>query len=433
MIHPEIDALIKNYVHPDKPGAAVAVVQDGVVIHQVGYGLASLEWGIPITDDTVFKIASITKTFTATAVMMLVERGKITLDAPITAYLPDFHTAGHRVTVEHLLNHSSGIHNYFSPLPGEDLLRKLQSSITPQELMLNIASVPFDSKPGTKAAYSNSNYVLLAQIIERVSEQPYETFVQENILNPLGMNHTYFLEDNSIFPQLASGYFNSENGVIPVPYFNISWTRGSGGMASTAKDLIRWDAAMREGELLSSDSLHAMITPLPLEDGSLNTYGYSWSITAYENHLVTYHSGNLPGFRLLLVRFPQDDLSIIVLSNFDGNGVNPYKVGSLIARFMLGLPEIRRRPFIVGGEAIGKTIGLFGPVQITAEEGKLFALLSDPLVEATKLRLMPMNSKQFYNTDYPEEIFTFSDEQDGVFTTLTVTTPLERERIFKRT
>ncbi len=431
MIDPHIDIQIKAQIQPDKPGAAVAVIHEGTVIHQAGYGLANIEWNIPITTDTVFKIASITKTFSATAIMMLVEQGKIALNASITDYLPDYHTAGHHVTVQHLLNHTSGIHNFTDPLPGEDLLAKLRRSVTPSQMLAEFSRIPFEFKPGSQSCYSNSNYVLLGQIIEKVSGQTYEEFLQAHILNPLAMDQTCFLNDNSIIPRFASGYLKKGNGMLPAPYLSMSWAYSAGDMASTVKDLLLWDTAVSESALLKTDSQEKMHTPLPLEDGSLHSRGYGWSVTQYEGHRAFYHSGGIPGYASILLRLPDEHLSIVILSNYDG-GIDPCHLSTTIIRQILDLPEIRHRPYIMGGNAITRYIGQYALIQITAEEGKFFFVSEHPFTGAIKTRIMPISSTQFYNTDYPEELLTFTDEQDGVFTTLLVKTPLKEELTYKR-
>ena len=186
---PAIAALIQEQIKVGEPGAAVAVVQDGVVVHRQGYGLANLEWQIPIQPDTVFRLASITKQFTATAILMLQEQGKLRVDDPLTKFLPTYPTSGHEIQVHHLLNHTSGIKSYTS-IEGW-FPNKIVHDMTPQALCDAFAQIPFDFKPGTQYLYNNSGYHLLGMIIEQVSGVSYAQFMQENIFQPLGMHHSY--------------------------------------------------------------------------------------------------------------------------------------------------------------------------------------------------------------------------------------------------
>lgn len=419
----EIDAIMNAEVKSDGPGAAIAVVKNGSVVHRSGYGLANVEWRIPIQPDTVFRLASVTKQFTAVAIMILAEQGKLGVDDPITKFFPDYPTSGHHITVHHLLTHTSGIFSYTSD---PDALTKLRLDKTPQEICDSFSRIPFDFKPGTRYLYNNSGYILLGMIIEKLSGLSYADFIQKHIFDPLSMSNSYYLSDEPIIPRRASGYDEGPGGVQNARYLSMTQPHAAGALGSTVDDLVLWDRALTENRLISAESLAQMHTSAALDDGTLINYGYGWGINSYQQHRAIHHGGGIFGFATFIARFPDDDLSIAVLTNY--SSYDGSKITAMIARQMLGLPEVKHKPFGLSPEALKKCAGSYKmehyPAVLKVEvdaDGSISLNFGRPE------RIVPISRTEFYVPDNPERMITFSNEQDGFFTTMTIINPFGRE------
>jgi D-alanyl-D-alanine carboxypeptidase len=301
------------------PGVALAVVDGGHLTVAKAYGIANLEHMVPTTTHTVFKIASITKTFTATAVMMLAEQGKVDLDEPINGYLPYLPNSWSVITLRHLLSHTSGIKNYEPLLP-----TSWQPDNSYETIVRLVSEVPLEVQPGEAIRYCNTNYIVLGVLIERVSGKPYRDLVRERILAPLGMTETRWNDDREIVPNRAQGYaWDSETLQSPghPPLRNREkpnpgvWNYADGGLLSTVLDLARWDAALYTEELLTKSSLDQMWTPARLNDGTAVEYGLGWIVKAVQGRRNIGHWGRNPGFVAELSRFVDARLTVIVLCN----------------------------------------------------------------------------------------------------------------------
>lgn len=320
-----IDALMRAY-DGAVPGAALLVVQDGVPIVRRGYGLADLEQGAPVTPATNFRLASVTKQFTAAAILLLAEDGRLGLDNPACKWLPALPPAADAVTIRQLLTHTSGLIDYEEIIPASisgqlhdaDVLALLQTQ--------DRTYFP----PGAAYRYSNSGYALLALVVERASGRSFGEFLRERIFKPLGMTGTVALEEGvSTVGQRAFGYSN----------VNASWERtdqsltsavlGDGGVYSSIDDLAKWDVALYDDRLLAADSRRLAFTPTtPTDDPSVE-YGFGWRITGE----TLWHSGETMGFRNVIVRFPERRLTVVILTN--RNEVEPYRTALAIAEIAL--------------------------------------------------------------------------------------------------
>ncbi|MGH6911682.1 MAG: serine hydrolase domain-containing protein [Phenylobacterium sp.] len=339
------------------PGLAIEVVQDGKVVFSRAYGKANLEWGIPATPDTVFRIASNTKAFTAASVLILVERGKLSLDDKVATYLPDFPRAGD-VTVRQLLTHTSGLATYDETYHGKPELAVQRT--TPEMLGLIRGLQPlYDFEPGTAYRYSNSGYYVLGAIVEKVSGQPLGQFMADNIFKPLGLRNTAMDEAQDIVPHRAAGY--ERDSTRPGGYRNAAeipyTTPGpAGGLRSTVGDLTHWYEALFSGKLVSRPLLAEMTTPARLKDGRVTSqglwaapgrsappippyeYGFGIRISNLQGHREYWHSGAIEGFTSQLRTYPDDKVTIALLSNgfrsLDG-------VLEVVERAALGLDPAR--------------------------------------------------------------------------------------------
>ena len=309
------------------PGLSLAVVKDGQVVCSKAYGLADVELSVPVTADTVFQIQSITKTFTATAVMMLVEEGKLSLDDPVGKHLEHTPESWKPITLRHLLNHTSGIKDFIN-----DPTASLRIDVSEQEVLEATAPRPLNFTPGQKYAYSNTGYHLLAMIIRKVTGQSYGDFLAERIFKPLGMDHTRVQDQSAIVPGRAEGYLWRGGKLARGQYVAQSiLSYGGGGILSTAADLAKWDAGLRSEKLLKAATLEQMFTPATLNDGKKSGYGLGWGVNSYEGHRYVQHSGgHVTGFQSFIRRYPDDGLTVIVLINLSGNA-DPGKIAARVA------------------------------------------------------------------------------------------------------
>ena len=416
---PAISALIQEQIKVGEPGAAVAVVQDGVVVHRQGYGLANLEWQIPIQPDTVFRLASITKQFTATAILMLQEQGKLSVDDPLTKFLPTYPTSGHEIQVHHLLNHTSGIKSYTS-IEGW-FPNKIVHDMTPQALCDAFAQIPFDFKPGTQYLYNNSGYHLLGMIIEQVSGVSYAQFMQENIFQPLGMHHSYYLNNEPIVPKRASGYGRDEKGFRNAAYLSMTQPYAAGSLGSTVDDLVLWAKAVWEHRLVSAETQELMFTPVTLADGKTENYGYGWGIGAYHGHRLVHHGGGIHGFSTFIAQLVDEPVAVIILANREDCDTSALTLN--IFRQLLGIPAVVRQPVALTPSVVAPLLGKYlinkrWPLEIVQEGDGL-------IVKTDKAeKLLALDETTFYLETDPEAASQFSDLIDGKFQKYTQTHPL---------
>lgn len=292
------------------PGLALAVLQEGHLILAKGYGLANLEHSVPATEHTVFKLASITKIFTATAVMMLVEHGKVGLDDPIKRYLPYLPASWSAITLRHLLSHTSGLKGYEMFIPDD-----WQPDDPYERIVRSVSELPLVFQPGEAWGYCNSNYVVLGVLIEQVSGLPYRDFVRLGILDPLDMTETRWNIAKEIVPHRAQGYAWDSETLRNRDKQSCVWDYADGGLLSTVVDLAKWDAALSTDELLNRSTLEQMWTPARLRDGTSVEYGLGWMIKSAGGRRNIGHWGRNPGFIAGISRFVDDGLTVVVLCN----------------------------------------------------------------------------------------------------------------------
>jgi len=320
----EIDVLMKRYAG-DVPGASLLVVRDGRPVIRRSYGQSNLEDQIVATPETNYRLASITKQFTAAALLLLAEDGTLALDDRLKKWLPSLPRAVDSVTIVHLLTHTSGIVDYEDVMPAgtteqlhdADVLRLLESE----------DSTHF--KPGTSYRYSNSGYALLALIVERASGKSFATFLRERIFIPLGMSHTVAYEEGtSTVPSRAYGYTMKDGKWTRKDQSVTSAVLGDGSIYSSIDDLVRWDAAWYDSRLLSDESRELAVTPHTDTDKADVKYGFGWRITGES----LWHSGETSGFRNVIVRYPGRRLTVAILTNRDDPA--PYETALGVERLM---------------------------------------------------------------------------------------------------
>jgi CubicO group peptidase (beta-lactamase class C family) len=317
----KIDGLVQKFVELGQFNGSVLVAQGESVIFKKGFGMANFEWNIPNTPDTRFRLGSITKQFTSMLIMQLVEEGKLSLDDKLADRLPYYRKeTGGRVTIHHLLNHTSGIPSY-TGIPNFFRDRSRQA-LPLRELVTTFCSGDLEFEPGSKFAYNNSGYVILGAVIEQVSGKTYEKLLQERILGPLGMKATGYDHSESLIHRRAAGYENGLDGVRNAAFLDMSLPHAAGALYSTAEDLYLWDRALYGTKLLSEEGKKKLFTP------GLDNYAYGWVVRKMavgpekKDRLVIQHGGGINGFSTLITRVPEERTLIVLLNNTGGAPLN---------------------------------------------------------------------------------------------------------------
>ncbi len=318
-------------------GVSVAVARKGRIVLAKGYGFADLENDVPATAETVFRIGSITKQFTAAAIMRLMEQGKLSLDDTLQHFLPNVPTQGNRVTVRHLLNHTSGIRSYTSL--GPKWQRVVRLDLAPDSLVTLFADEPFDFKPGDAYRYNNSGYFLLGMIIEKLSGKRYGQFLQDEFFTPLGLKSTVYCDQAPLIKRRAQGYtprpgapfVNAEPLSMTQPY-------AAGSLCSTVTDLVAWTLALSSGKVVSPASYALMTTPGTLNDGKPITYGFGLGMGTVRGHRQVAHNGGINGFVSEVHHYPDDSVVTVVLTNT--SALTAIELERLVARRALGITDI---------------------------------------------------------------------------------------------
>lgn len=386
-----LDQYMKAQVAVHDFSGSVLVARKGKIIYQKGYGLANREWTIPNTKDTRFQIASITKQFTATAILQLAEQGKLKLDDKVSQYFPGF-PKGDSITIHMLLNHTSGIFNY---LENPDL-NELNPNIPIEQLKDTLISLfrdkPFYFSPGTFWRYSNSGYVLLGYIIEQVSGETYRNYIHKNLLVKAGMINSDIFRPDSIIPHHANGYIKSPRGWINKDIIAVNAAFAAGALFSTTGDLLKWNEALFSGKLISKESLAKMNLPNAGDRGA----GYGVFVEQFFNHKAIFHSGGISGFNSFMIRYPDEDICIIILTNRETNlDFIPKGLAAILFDKEV-LPAYKRRRTTIDTILLTKYAGTYEvqdlsfSLDIVAKDGQLY------LRFGRDIELAPESSTKFY-------------------------------------
>ena len=327
-----ISSIFEGGVDLDSAGLAYLIAKNGEIIAKGGLGKADIENDISITTQTTFRIGSITKQFTATAILLLQERGLLSVEDPLSKYIPDF-PKGDEVTLRQLLNHTSGIHSYTSR---PDFLKKAPTFVTPHDLVEEIKGYDYDFEPGAEWRYNNSGFFILGYLVEIVSGQPLADFWNENIFTPLGMKNTGAYDNSVEYENEALGYSKIEGKVKLAMNWDMSRAGGAGNIYSTVEDLFLWNEAFHNGKVVSAESYRDATTPARLSNGEkANSYGFGLQLSETKGRQVIQHGGGLNGFKAMLVRHPGENLTFTFLSNSSPSNlkfrVNPFgKIGAML-------------------------------------------------------------------------------------------------------
>jgi CubicO group peptidase (beta-lactamase class C family) len=348
---PAIDRfLAANLKLNGQPGLSVAIVKNGEVVFAKVYGQRSLEDGWPVETDTLFAIGSVTKQFTCACVLLLAEEGKLSVHDKVAKYFPGL-TRANDITLLDLMNHVSGYPDYY-PLDFVD--RRMQAEISPDELLRQYAGGKLDFEPGSRYSYSNTGFILLGRVVEKVSGESFGSFLAKRILKPLGLDHTVY-EPEPSDKRLALGYTTF---ALSPPAFSgpeaKGWIGAAGGIYSTPTDLAKWDLALIDGKVLKPESYELMTTPRKLKDGKLTEYGCGLGVRMQGSRRILSHNGAVSGFVAWNATIPSTRSAVVMLCNQDGGlGSLPNQVFSLLLKEPApSVPMISGRP---AAEAVKKT------------------------------------------------------------------------------
>jgi CubicO group peptidase (beta-lactamase class C family) len=400
-----MEQIIQSYV-PKQFMGTVLVAEDGKILLDKGYGFANLEWEIPNTPTTKFRLGSITKQFTAASILLLEERGKLKVEDPVKKYMPDAPAAWDKITIFNLLTHTSGIPNFTSFPEYRDTEA---APTTPEKLVARFRDKPVDFEPGTKGNYSNSGYVLLGYLVEKISGQSYSDFVQQNIFTPLGMKDSGYDSNSAIIDHRAAGYSRGKDGPVNAGFIHMTIPFSAGALYSTTEDLLRWEQWLFGGKLLKPESQAKMTTPFK-ED-----YAFGLDVTTKDGHKRLHHGGGIEGFNTSLTYFPDDKLVVAVLANL--NGPFAEQIGNQLSQVAHGEKVVlvsERKEVSVSPEILKQYVGTYElspsfSLVMTLENGQLISQATNqgkvPLFaeSQTKFFLKVVDSQvEFFKNDKGE-------------------------------
>jgi CubicO group peptidase (beta-lactamase class C family) len=383
-----MDEIVQTFVSDKQFMGSVLVARGDEVLLSKGYGSANLEWDIPNTPATRFRLASVTKQFTAAAILILEERGKLKVEDPVKKHLTDAPAAWDKVTIFHLLTHTAGIPNALGA--GPDPFRT--AIPTTAENVARVRNLPLNFEPGTNWNYSNAGYIILGYLIEKISNQSYEAFLHDNIFTPLGMKDSGYDWNSPIIPRRAAGYSPGPRGPVNASFLDMSRPHASGSLYSTVEDLLRWEQGLFGGKLLSKASLDKMTTPFR------NNYAFGLQVGTVNGRKVIDHTGSINGFNTMLIYYPEEKLTIAVLGNLAGPA--PSQIATLMARLAHGenLRRVSERKEIspLSPQVLSRYVGTYrlpngSNMSITAEGNQLYSKVGNQT-----LSLFPESETAFF-------------------------------------
>jgi len=408
-----MDQIAQTYVANKQFMGSVLVARGTEVLFNKGYGSANLEWQIPNTPTTKFRLGSVTKQFTAASILLLEERGKLKVEDPVKKYIPDAPAAWDKMTIFHVLTHTAGIPN-FTSFP--DYQSSEPFATTPEKLVARFRDKPLEFEPGERMNYSNSGYVLLGYLIERVSGQSYERFLQENIFTPLAMKDSGYDSNSAVIARRAAGYAPSPNGPVNAGFIHMSIPFAAGALYSTTEDLLRWEQGLFGGKLLSAASLKKMTTPFK------NDYAFGLTVMKVNGRNWISHNGGIEGFNTLVAYEPENKLAVVVLGNL--NGAAPQDIGMKLAALAQGdtvTLQTERKELTLDPKVLARFVGAYemGPgvnMLITLNNSQLMSKLGNQQAIA----IFPESETKFFVKVVDAQLEFSGNDSQGRATLLTL-------------
>ncbi len=325
-------SILEDYFEHDGTGGTAIVMKGNEVIYRDAIGKANIELDVNMQPEHILRLGSITKQFTAVAILQLVEDGKIDLNANFTEYLPNYPLGDRKVTVSQLLNHTSGIKSY-TGIPGW-MQTETRKRFQLDSLIAEFQDLPFDFEPGDAWSYNNSGYILLGAIIEAVSEETYEDYLQENIFDKIGLENTYYDDHRKIIPNRVPGYMPGFTGPTNTEFLDMTIPYAAGSLISNVDDLAKWNEAVFNYKLVGKETLMKAFKPAKLNDGNTHDYGFGWGLGKIKGSVVYEHGGGIHGFLTQGIYAPEEDIYVAVLSNC--NCVSPSEAANRMMAVALG-------------------------------------------------------------------------------------------------
>lgn len=388
------DTLLEQSYLSDGPGAVVLVARGDEVLYRGARGLANVELGVPLAPEQVFRIGSVTKQFAAATVMKLIDQGKLSLNDPLSKFLPDYPN-GDKITVLQLLNHTSGVKSY-TGIPGV-MAGPIRMDLSTSALIDTFKNLPVDFAPGSAWAYNNSGYVLVGAVIEAVTGESWDAAIQQLVLAPAGLNHTRLGADDVLIAGMASGYGSKGGKVIPAAYLSMTQPHAAGALVSTVDDLFHWNRALHGGQLLKPESYEQMITPT----GAAKDAGYGFGIGpgTVRGRAQLSHGGGIHGFSSHLLYLPKDQISVVILQNSD-DGPDVATLAVTLAAFALGDPYPEAKAIAVEPEVLARYEGVY---RIDEQNTRTLRLVDGALTSqrsgGQQLKLTPIEADVFLFDD----------------------------------
>lgn len=323
----EISAFLTELYPDNEPGISVILAQGDEILYRDGHGMANLEHNISISPDMVFRLGSLTKQMTTASIMMLEEEGHLQVDDPITRFFPDYPTHGYTITLRHLMTHTSGIIDFLAIAEFPEIVKE---DITALDVIDFFKNQPMNFAPGEAWSYTNSGYVMLGAIIEKISGQSYEEFIQSRIFTPLGMDNTYHGDFKRIIPNRVVGYEMGAAGYENSAYLSMTIPGAAGAIISNVDDLLTWNRALFGGEVVSQESLGEMTTSFVLNNGESSDYGFGFDVQTLRGQPMISHTGGINGFITYAAYLPESDMYVTVLGN-TGFQSRVYEANTILA------------------------------------------------------------------------------------------------------
>ncbi len=385
------DSMLNKLFKPDGPGGTALVSRKGKVIYKKAFGMADLELNVPMHSDMIFRIGSITKQFTAVAILQLAGKGKLSLQDDIRKFIPDYPTQGHTITIEHLLTHTSGIKSYTGMPVFESMMRK---DMKPQEIIDVFKNEKMEFAPGTRWKYNNSAYILLGYIIEKVSGKSYEEYVKENLFIPAGMTNSGYGNELRIIKNRAKGYQENNDVYENANYLSMTLPYAAGSLISTVEDLWKWNQALHSHKLLSKTWLDKAFTAYKLSTGKSTYYGYGWAVNPVQGSTAIEHGGGINGFLTDAIYLPAEDVFVAVLSNCTCN--SPDNMVLRMAALTINKPY-NYKEIVIDAVAVKEYAGVYeapdGEQRVIRAEGNK---LTSQRASGTQLRIIPYQKDKFF-------------------------------------
>ncbi|WP_397446555.1 serine hydrolase [Polaribacter sp. R77954] len=388
----EFDALMAETFKDDGPGAVALVIKDEKVLYRKAFGMANLELGVKMKPENIFRIGSITKQFTASAILKLRDDGKLDLDDDITKYVKEYPTHGYEITIKHLLTHTSGIKSYTGMKEWDGEVRK--KDFTPEELIEFFKYQPMDFKPGEEWRYNNSAYFILGYIIEVVSGMSYEEYIESTFFNPLEMTSSYYGSTSRIIRNRAYGYDKNDDGYINADFLSMTQPYAAGSLLSTIDDLYNWYSAVMDDKVISKASREEAHSSYKLNSGEKTGYGYGWGIGNIQGSPMISHGGGINGYLTSSMFLPEEQLFVAVFSNCNCNP--PGNIATKMAAMAVGKP-FDWKPITLSDDLLKEYEAVYESDKeeqriITFKDGQLSSLRTG----GSKYKIYPFEKDKFF-------------------------------------